>query len=527
MKFLTKNVSGRFTIPSGIVGTEVSVLKRLSRIKEVGVLTTKSISLEKREGNREPIIAQLEPGTFINAVGLANPGAEEFRRRLDDWQVPEDKFLLVSIVGKNDDEFVKVAEILKDKADGFEINVSCPHGGNMGQIIGSDFEMVEKIIKRISEFGKPVVVKISPNLDVDKSVAAAVNGGAVGIAAINTVGPFESNILSFGKGGMSGKKVLEKGVSAISEVKKLVQDKLVIIASGGISTAVDAKKYLEAGADILSVGSVLAGMTTDEIEEYFKRLENDINEGTDRAAELIKNNLNMEYQDMEVEENVKFTDDLCWLKFNKPLTAEPGQFVMFFMPGCGEKPFSFYNKSGENLEILCSRRGCLTEKMFELKPGDKVKMRGPYGVPMNIAKDKKILFVAGGTGIAASKAFFETYDNFVLMVGARSGCRLSGIDKWQGKGKIMCYTDDGTLGTQGVATNDVKKIVDEFKPDYILACGPEIMNQSLISKLSDDNLKKTYLMRENETKCGIGICGRCADKDGNRYCVDGYKAEKE
>lgn len=526
MKFLTKNVSGRFTVPSGIVGTEVAVLKRLSGIKEVGVLTTKSISWEKREGNREPIIAQLESGTFINAVGLANPGAEEFRKRLEGWNVPEDKFLLVSIVGKDEDEFVKVAEILKDKADGFELNVSCPHGGKMGQSVGSDFEMVEKIVKRISEFGKPVVVKISPNLDVNKSVAAAVNGGAAGIAAINTVGPFESDILSNGRGGMSGKKALETGLSVISEIKKVAGDKLSIIASGGISTVVDVKRYLQAGADILSAGSVLAGMSTDEIEEYFGRLEKDINEGTNRAAELIKSNLNMEYEEMEVEENVRFTDDLCWLKFNKPFKAEPGQFVMFFIPGFGEKPFSFYNKSGKKLEILCSKRGCLTEKMFELKAGDKVKVRGPYGVPMNIVKDKKILFVAGGTGIAASKAFFETYDNLVLMVGARSGCRLSGIDKWQGKGKKICYTDDGTFGTRGVATNDVKKVIDEFKPDYILACGPEVMNKSLVAVLSDDDLRRTYLMRENETKCGIGICGRCADEKGNRYCVDGYRAEK-
>jgi len=526
MKFLGKNISGRFTIPSGIVATEVATLKRLAQIKEIGVLTTKSISVEKREGNREPIVAQLEPGTFINAVGLANPGAEEFRNRLEGWEIPADKFLLVSIVGKDEDEFIQVAEILKDKADGFELNVSCPHGGKMGQSVGSDFEMVEKIVKRITAFGKPVVVKISPNLDVDKSVAAAVNGGAVGIAAINTVGPFESDILSNGRGGMSGKKVLEKGLKVIGEIKKVAKDRLTIIASGGISVAADAKKYLEAGADILSVGSVLTGMSTDEIVEYFARLEKDINEGSNTAEELIKKDLDMKYQEMEVAENIKFTEDLCWLKFNKPFTAEPGQFVMFFMPGSGEKPFSFYNKSGENLEILCSKRGCLTEKMFELKKGDKVKVRGPYGVPLNIAKDKKILFVAGGTGIAASKAFFETYDNFVLMVGARSGCRLSGIDKWQGKGEMMCYTDDGTLGIQGVATNDVKKVVEEFKPDYILACGPEVMNKSLVAALSDEDLKKTYLMRENETKCGVGICGRCADAHGNRYCVDGYRAEK-
>lgn len=526
MKFLGKEISGRFTIPSGIIGTEVMSLKRLSQIKEVGVLTTKSISLEPREGNREPIIAQLEPGTFINAVGLANPGAEEFNKKLAGWKVPEDKFLLISIVGKDEEEFFRVAEILKDRADGFELNVSCPHGGKMGQSVGSDFELVEKIVSRIKSLGKPVIVKISPNLDVDKSVAAVISGGAVGISAINTVGPFESNILSNGRGGMSGKKALETGLSVISEIKKVAQDKLVIIASGGISTGEEAKKYLKAGANILSVGSVLAGMSTGEIEEFFKRLENDIDSGKNSAEELIKKDLKMEYIEMQIEETKKIENDLVWLKMNKKFEAEPGQFVMVFVPGFGEKPFSFYNKSGEKLKLLCREKGCLTNKLGEMKEGEKIWVRGPYGKALNIEKDKKILFIAGGTGIAASKAFFETYDRLVLMVGARSGSRLADLEKWQGEGEKIIYTDDGSLGKQGMVTDGLNEVLERFKPDYILVCGPEIVAEKVVESLNEEYLKRTYLMKENTTKCGIGICGRCADKDGNRYCVDGYKAGK-
>ncbi|MCW1949428.1 MAG: tRNA-dihydrouridine synthase, partial [Candidatus Shapirobacteria bacterium] len=376
MKFLGKEISGRFTIPSGIIGTEVTSLKRLSQIKEVGVLTTKSISLESREGNREPIIAQIEPGTLINAVGLANPGAEEFTKKLEGWKIPEDKFLLISIVGKDEEEFFRVAEILKDRADGFELNVSCPHGGKMGQSVGSDFELVEKIVKRIKSLGKPVIVKISPNLEIEKSVEAAIRGGAVGIAAINTVGPFESNILSNGRGGMSGKKVLDKGLEVIKRVRNL-SDEIIIIASGGISIGNDAKKYLEAGANILSVGSVLAGMGVEEIEEYFKRLDEDIISGKNSAEELIKKDLKMDYVEMEVEEIKKMAEDLVWLRMSKPFKADPGQFVMVLVLGFGEKPFSFYNKSGEKLEILCRERGCLTNKLGKMKVGEKVWVRGP------------------------------------------------------------------------------------------------------------------------------------------------------
>ena len=80
MKLGTKEISGRFTIPSGIVTTNVSVLKKIAdEIPEIGILTTKSIGPKPREGNREPIFAQYAPDSFTNAVGLTNPGAEEYR----------------------------------------------------------------------------------------------------------------------------------------------------------------------------------------------------------------------------------------------------------------------------------------------------------------------------------------------------------------------------------------------------------------------------------------------------------------
>ena len=87
-----------FTIPSGIVTTEVSCLERIAQeIPEIGVLTTKSIGIQKRTGNREPILAQYMPGGFVNAVGLTNPGAEEFAKKLSSVKIPDEKFLLASI----------------------------------------------------------------------------------------------------------------------------------------------------------------------------------------------------------------------------------------------------------------------------------------------------------------------------------------------------------------------------------------------------------------------------------------------
>ncbi len=75
-EFLGKHLSGRFTIPSGIVTTAPSIIQRfLHDMPAVGVITTKSIGLEARAGYREPVYSQFAPGCFVNAVGLTNPGA--------------------------------------------------------------------------------------------------------------------------------------------------------------------------------------------------------------------------------------------------------------------------------------------------------------------------------------------------------------------------------------------------------------------------------------------------------------------
>ena len=275
-KLLNKEISGPFTIPSGIVATEVPVLKKIANeIPEIGILTTKSIGVEPREGNKEPIAAQYSPFSFINAVGLTNPGAEEFARRLSKIDIPDNKFLLISIFGSNEKEFRKVAEILYDYADGFELNISCPHSNKYGLVVGQDKEFVEKLAKSVTSFGKPVFVKISPNLDIKETVKHAIKGGVSGITAINTKGPesylYEGHpILSNKVGGISGKAILELGLKCVREIRRITD--LPIIACGGISTAEDVINYRKAGAEFFGIGSALAGMDTKEIKEYFHNL---------------------------------------------------------------------------------------------------------------------------------------------------------------------------------------------------------------------------------------------------------------
>jgi dihydroorotate dehydrogenase (NAD+) catalytic subunit len=190
--FLGKHISGCFTIPSGVMTTQVSVMEKIMRdIPEIGVITTKSIGLYARDGYREPVLTQYAPGSFINAVGLANPGVKDVIIQLQRLHLPRNRFLLTSIFGKTAEEFVEVAKRLSPYSDGLELNLSCPHASGYGMTLGQDAQLVYDITQAVKQsVSIPVIPKLTPNVSNITDIAkAAVQAGADALCAINTDGP--------------------------------------------------------------------------------------------------------------------------------------------------------------------------------------------------------------------------------------------------------------------------------------------------------------------------------------------------
>jgi len=528
-KIFNKKISGPFTIPAGLVTTGVSTLEKIANeIPEIGILTTKSIGPEPREGNREPIIAQYSPFSFINAVGLTNPGVEEFRKRISKIKIPPDKFLLTSIFGGNEKEFKEVAEKLVEFTDGFELNISCPHSEGYGQAVGQDNAIVEKITKSIVSLGKPVFVKISPNLDVKETVKAAIRGGVSGITAINAKGPelyqyrVEGGwrpVLSNKLGGISGKAILELGLTSVKSIREITD--LPIIACGGISTKAEVERYKEAGANFFGIGSALAGMNTEKIKQYFHDLLIDLEEGTNKTTSLLKERLNMDYQKYTVRENKSLADDLFLLRLDGEIEIEPGQFIFVWLPEKGEKPFSVFDDAP--LTLLIQKRGCFTNELSKLKENDFIYIRGPYGDSPKIASSAPILLVGGGTGIAALYLFAKKNKKTIALLGAKDKNHLPYSEKF----KVLCEelyltTENGEIGDRGLVTDKLEEIIQKQKPVYCINCGPEGMIREVIKKESEYiNQENIYSSIEFLTKCGIGLCGSCATSKGYRSCVDG------
>lgn len=527
--FLGKKISGIFTIPAGIITTDIKVLARIAQeIPEIGVITTKSIGLKERLGNKEPIITQYAPGCFMNAVGLTNLGAEAFSQQLKKTQIPNNKFLLTSIFGGNIEEFVSVAKILAPYSDGLEINLSCPHSKEYGMALGQDPKLVQKIIYSIKKsVNIPVIPKLTPNVTNIVNIAeAAIRGGADALCLINTVGPGYYSVdgypvLSNQTGGISGKGILPISLKSIKEITEKFQ--IPIIGCGGISSADDLRAYRSVGSSIFGVGSALAGLSTRDLKSYFHQLNEDYENGTNKATAFLKE-VEMNFTQYQLVENRKLANDLSLLVFNKDINIKPGQFVFAWVPGIGEKPFSVLDN--DPLTLIVQKRGCFTERLISLSRGKEVYFRGPYGNPVEIKREQKPILVAGGCGMAALYGIVKEFPQTEVFFGAKDQNHLFYIEKIKQYIKtINVATDDGSEGYKGSITELLAKKLSslEKKEDFVFFnCGPEKMIEiATTTEKKYTSLNNIYNSQDYVVKCGIGLCGSCATENGSRLCVDG------
>jgi len=521
-----------FTIPSGIVTTEASCLERIAKeIPEIGILTTKSIGPEPRPGNREPILAQYFPGGFVNAVGLTNPGADEFAKKLSSIKIPDDKFLLASIFGQNPREFVDVAKKLEHYADGFELNLSCPHAKGYGMQLGQDPMIVYSITNAVcKETKKPVFAKLTPNAkNVGEIAESAMKAGAYGLVAINTVGPGYHMIDGFPVltskigGGLSGRGITPIGIKCVKDIAEKLGD-VPIMGMGGIATADDVRNYAAVGAKYFGMGSALAGMADTDMKKYFSTLVKDLNEGTNKAKELLKE-VDMEYRKVKIDEKIDVACDFKLFKMNHFLGASPGQFVFAWIPGVGEKPFSIMDDAPLTLGIL--EKGEFTKKINSMQKGDSFYIRGPYGKSAvdSIPGTDSCVLVGGGCGSAGiyllAKKLKNEGNDVTTLLGAKDKEHIAFLDEFKKYGKVLVATEDGSLGQKGMIS-DLFKSLNVPKNSYFFNCGPKAMVDavlSLESKISEPWMVRSSL--DYMTSCGMGICGKCADKKGLRTCVEG------
>jgi dihydroorotate dehydrogenase (NAD+) catalytic subunit len=545
-----KKIRGRFVIPSGIRCTRASTIQWcFSEVPSVGVVTTKSISHPPRAGYREPIYARYAPESYINAVGLSNPGAESFRRELEGVAVPDDKFLLVSIFGGNVAQFVQTAEALKPVADGFELNMSCPHAEGYGVEIGQNRDLVATITEAVVRAtGLPVIVKLSAVVgDVGLIAKAAVAAGAAGITVSNTIGPAtvnlgESPILSNKVGGLSGTAIRPLALRSIKRVRDAIGPEPVLIGMGGVARPDDVRQFLAAGANLVGVGSALTGMNSAQMRDYFEKLNTASAQHASGAINASVNSIELPRVDMgyfatRLASREVYHPGLYKLTLEQlPVKGVPGElggrYFFLFVPGVGEKPFAIF--SAEEKSVVIRIVGKFTQALADAPIGAPIYLRGPYGRPLPDVEGRPVVMVGGGTGIASVLEIglrfqHRGHNQLTFLLGGRTSADLFDIDKFAAAGTVRTATDDGTAGHKGFVSELLAEWVtgtacgaaENARPLYVL-CGPEPMVQACFKVLSDSTPPEDiWASIEYMTSCGVGICGKCASPGGHLTCIDG------
>jgi dihydroorotate dehydrogenase (NAD+) catalytic subunit len=250
-------------------------------VSKLGGIVVKGTTLESREGNPYPRMAET-PSGMLNAVGLQNKGIDYFEKNIYPNLSKYDTNVIVNINGSNVDDYVALAERINklDRIPAIELNISCPNVKMGGMIFGTNPTAAREVTRAVrSVYSKKLIVKLTPNVTSIIDFAHIVEEeGADAVSLINTILGMAVDVskmkpsLSTITGGLSGPAVKPVALRMVWQVARAVR--IPVIGIGGIMNTSDALEFLLAGASAIQVGtaSFIDPQTSvkilDGIEEY-------------------------------------------------------------------------------------------------------------------------------------------------------------------------------------------------------------------------------------------------------------------
>jgi dihydroorotate dehydrogenase (NAD+) catalytic subunit len=229
----------------------------------LGGIVTKSVSPEPRKGNPPPRVAETTGG-MLNSIGLENKGLAHFLRHV----LPALRALpaarIVSIVGRNVQDFVTSAAAISEQGgiDAFELNMSCPNVKEGGIEFSTSPALAEALVAAVKKVtAVPLIAKLSPNVtDVTVVARAVVGAGADMVSLINTLRGTAIDwrrrrpLLGGLTGGLSGPCVKPVALYQVWVTAAAIP-RTPVIGIGGAMTADDVLEFLAVGARAVQIGT--------------------------------------------------------------------------------------------------------------------------------------------------------------------------------------------------------------------------------------------------------------------------------
>src|SRR5674536_140269 len=229
-------------------GSEYDDFLEVSRL---GGIVLKGTTLEPREGNRYPRMAET-PSGMLNAVGLQNKGIDYFEESIYPRIQNYETNVIVNINGSYIEDYIALAERINklEKIPAVELNISCPNVKMGGMAFGTNLDSAREVTREVrAVYSKKLIVKLSPNVTNIVDFARVVEEeGADSVSLINTLLGMSVNVekmrpaLSTVTGGLSGPAIKPVALRMVWQVANAV--KIPVIGMGGIMTAGDALEFI-------------------------------------------------------------------------------------------------------------------------------------------------------------------------------------------------------------------------------------------------------------------------------------------
>jgi dihydroorotate dehydrogenase (NAD+) catalytic subunit len=239
-----------------------SELEDFIDIAELGGIIVKGTTLEPREGNAYPRMAETASG-MLNAVGLQNKGIDYFEKNIYPRLSQYDTHVIVNVNGNTVEDYTELSRRLDnlEAIPAIELNISCPNVKRGGMIFGTNPDAAGEVIAAVRKvYHKTLIVKLSPNVtDITEFARISEGEGADAVSLINTLvgmavdtGTMKPK-LSTVTGGLSGPAIKPVALRMVWQAARVVS--IPVIGIGGIMNTTDALEFMMAGATAVQVGT--------------------------------------------------------------------------------------------------------------------------------------------------------------------------------------------------------------------------------------------------------------------------------
>jgi len=233
--------------------------------------------------------------------------------------------------------------------------------------------------------------------------------------------------------------------------------------------------------------------------------------------------------------SLRFIDEAVQQQFS----FTPGQFVEVGVAGAGEAPISITSPphTKDHVELCIKTVGRLTNLLAGKQVGDRVGIRGPYGIgfPVDDLRGRDIVFIAGGIGLAPLRSLIKTvlahpddYGELRILYGARGPDHIifrEELEAWRRHAAVHVTVDEGDASWDGTVgyVSELVAALDLPRRARAVVCGPPAMFEPTVAELQRQEVEEVNIAVsvERRMKCGIGKCGNCIAGGETYVCLEG------